>query len=464
MSLGQYLADIILEANEELPTIALFPGAFKPPHKGHFDVVQKLLQIADEVVVLVSPKEREGITAEQSMAVWNLYKPLFSGKVEIRITEGSPIKETYDIVKDSPNTNFILAFGKGEFERFKSMEKFSNVKTFDAGAVEGVNATGLRNSLSNGDRDLEEYLPSGISAIDFLDAINKTPQTERPEMDTRYMGSTVGSMHESQPEASTSPYQDMVLKAMPKIEKTSYTFNLPTSDIQYAFETGNEIVLSDEIWKNLQNSKSYKMKTLDDAIQHALKLGINPKPYIDAIKQGKEMPLPLVLCYGDGKNNYWLVGGEVILSLYRALGSIPTVLQGTVNLKMHGSISPPITEGKLSEDQNSIIYTFLKFAVKELELKKMPKLIISHDTAKAKSMHTFGYFDSNNNLIWVYFGDRVMADALRTLGHELIHRKQAEQGRIDMNSGDTGSPIENEANAQAGVLLRKFGKTHPEIY
>jgi hypothetical protein len=132
-------------------------------------------------------------------------------------------------------------------------------------------------------------------------------------------------LDESQPEASTSPYQNLVLSAMPKIEKTSMVFNLPIPDIQYAFETGNEVVLSDEMWKNLENSKSYNIKSLDDAIQYSLKLGIDPKPYIDYIKQGKDIPLPLVLNYGQGKN--YLVGGEVILSLYRALGSIPTALQ-----------------------------------------------------------------------------------------------------------------------------------------
>jgi Zn-dependent peptidase ImmA (M78 family) len=57
-----------------------------------------------------------------------------------------------------------------------------------------------------------------------------------------------------------------------------------------------------------------------------------------------------------------------------------------------------------------------------------------------------------------------MADLLRTLAHELVHRKQDEDGRIDHNSGETGSEIENEANAQAGVLLRKFGKQNEEIY
>ena len=57
-----------------------------------------------------------------------------------------------------------------------------------------------------------------------------------------------------------------------------------------------------------------------------------------------------------------------------------------------------------------------------------------------------------------------MADILRTLAHELVHRKQDEDERIDYNSGDTGSEIENEANAKAGILLRKFGKQNEKIY
>jgi cytidyltransferase-like protein len=469
MNLGQYIAQQLLEADEAKPTIALFPGAFKPPHKGHFDVVKKLLEKADQVVVLISPKNREGITAEESVAVWNLYKPLLDGTVEVKITEGSPIQEAFNTVKNNPDTNFIAAFGKGEFERFRSMDKFSNVEVFDAGAVEGINATGLRNSLNNNNKELENYLPDGISESDFLAAIGKktplSPEIPKAE-DAKFDNDTIASLKESHPETLTSPYQDLVLNAMSKIEKTAQDFNLPKQDIQYAFETGNEVVLSDSTWKELQNTKSYSMKTLDDAIQHALKLGINPKPYIDYIKQGKDIPLPLMLTYGVGKN--WLVGGEIILSLYRALGSIPTVLQGNVNLAPFGRITAPVNEtlneGKLTEKQNDTIYTFLKFATKELGLKKLPKLTISHDTKKSKAHHTFGYFDPNNNSIWIYFGDRVMADVLRTLAHELVHRKQEEEGRIKPDSGKTGSTIENEANAKAGVLLRKFGKNHPEIY
>jgi hypothetical protein len=460
LKLGKYLASTLLET-EARSVVGIYPTTNKPPHKGNFEVARELGEKANQVVVLITPDSQGGVTADHSVNVWNLYKDLLPKDIEVDISSSTPMIEILDIVRSNPKDKFIIALSRGEMERYKGMHKYPNVELMDASELEDAHDLGLKNAINNKDKDFEEHVPEGISIIDFLAAIDKQIQPELPKIDPRYMNYTAGSMHESQPEASTSPYQDLVLKAMPKIEKTSETFNIPIPDIQYAFETGNEVVLSDEMWENLQNSKSYKMKTLDDAIQHSLKLGIDPKPYIDAIKSGDDIPLPLVLNYNQG---YWLVGGEVILSIYRALGSIPTVLQGNINMKMHGSISPPITEGKLHKDQNNTIHAFLKFAIKELGLKSVPKLTISHDAEKAKELHTFGYFDPNSKSIWLYFGHRVMADALRTLAHELVHRKQDEEGRIEQGSGETGSEIENEANAQAGVLLRKFGQQHTEIY
>jgi Zn-dependent peptidase ImmA (M78 family) len=108
---------------------------------------------------------------------------------------------------------------------------------------------------------------------------------------------------------------------------------------------------------------------------------------------------------------------------------------------------------------------FLKFAIKELNLNNPPAgLTLSKDQKQAKTKHTFGYFSPEDKKIWIYVKGRNTADVLRTLAHELIHLKQAEEGRIENNSGDTGSPIENEANAMAGVLLRKYGSKHENIY
>jgi cytidyltransferase-like protein len=463
MNLGEYLANIILEA-EDQPTIALFPGAFKPPHKGHVDVVEKLLNAADQVVVLISPKTREGVTADESLAVWDLYKNKFNGSVEIKISaDASPVKEVYNVVEENPDTNFIVAFGKGEMDRYKSIEKFPNVKVFDAGTVEGANATNLRMALAqNNEEEIAKYLPEGISVTQFLQALNTKPE-EKPAGAPAKQPAPEQPLQESPPiNFEDDDYQDYVMQNQDKIEKAAAVFNLPIPDMNYAFDSGDEVVLNDDMWSNLENSKSYKMKTLDDAIQYSLKLGINPKIYIDQIKEGKVMPLPLVLCYGQDK--YYLVGGEVVLSLYRALGAIPTVLQGTLNLQTK-TLPEPLEEDLDTANDKKLLKQFIGFAIKELGIQKPPtSLTLSRDNNAAKTMHSFGSFNPNNDKIWLYVKNRNMADLLRTLAHELVHRKQAEDGRIDYNSGETGSEIENEANAMAGVLLRKFGKQNEEIY
>ena len=123
------------------------------------------------------------------------------------------------------------------------------------------------------------------------------------------------------------------------------------------------------------------------------------------------------------------------------------------------------SQGKLTESQTATLGEFIKYAIKDLGIQKPPSgLTVSYDTNKARKQSTFGTFNPDSDKIWLYVGNRNMADILRTLAHELVHRKQAEDGRLDIASGETGSDIENEANAQAGILLRNFGKLNKQIY
>jgi Zn-dependent peptidase ImmA (M78 family) len=66
----------------------------------------------------------------------------------------------------------------------------------------------------------------------------------------------------------------------------------------------------------------------------------------------------------------------------------------------------------------------------------------------------------------VYVKDRAVMDVCRSIAHELVHHKQNLENRISdhINDGGDGSEIENEANAVAGVIIRKWGKLHPELY
>ena len=53
---------------------------------------------------------------------------------------------------------------------------------------------------------------------------------------------------------------------------------------------------------------------------------------------------------------------------------------------------------------------------------------------------------------------------LRTLAHELTHHKQNLAGILDPHSGATGTDEENQANANAGIVMRDFAKQNPEYF
>jgi len=154
-------------------TVALYPGKFKPPHKGHLDVVNQLTQIADKVYVIISPKTHEGITSNQSLAIWeNLYAPLIldKSKVTFLIARISPIGDTYDIIEANPETNFIAAYGKDEVGRYQSKFKSDKVNIYNAGEIEGVNSTKLRQALfSQG--DITPYIPEEVSSVKYLETL-----------------------------------------------------------------------------------------------------------------------------------------------------------------------------------------------------------------------------------------------------------------------------------------------------
>jgi len=442
MKLGEYLVNLLLEENSK--TIAIFPGAFKPPHKGHYDVVKQLSTLADEVIVLISPNSRDGVSAEESFAVWQLYAPFLDSNVSFKIAATSPISEAYDVIKNNPDQKFIVAFGKGESDRFnqiKTSGKYNNASIYDAGnAEEGISATYLRNALRwKNSEEIKKYIPKDVDVEEFKNVLSIANKEEK--------------LQESPPlEFEQDDYQDYILQQRDKIEKAAAYFNLPIPDMEYAFNAGRPVVLNDSDWAKLENANSFNIMDLEHAIRYAHGKGIKVKPYIDAIKNGEELPLPLVLNYSQDK--YYLVAGDVVLSLYRALKQIPTVLQATLNLSLN--------ESKIQK--KSQIAEFVKFAINELSLKTVPTIKFSYNTNEAQNISSFGYFDPAQNHIWVYIKNRNTADILRTLAHELVHRKQDEENRIEQGSGETGSEIENEANAQAGVLLRKFGKENKGIY
>ena len=104
---------------------------------------------------------------------------------------------------------------------------------------------------------------------------------------------------------------------------------------------------------------------------------------------------------------------------------------------------------------------FCQFCWSKLQWTTKPVIKITDDHAEAQSLKSMGSFNPVTG-IRVLRGGRLTADWYRTLAHELVHHAQFDSGRpLD---GADGSDIENEANSQAAVILREYGRQNPQIF
>jgi len=101
-----------------------------------------------------------------------------------------------------------------------------------------------------------------------------------------------------------------------------------------------------------------------------------------------------------------------------------------------------------------------------LKEKETPKISLVGGREFAEVKTSLGGFDPISKEIYVATEGRLTADILRTLAHEMVHRKQDELGlvRNPEKDGADGSPIENQAHAVAGILMREYGRINKQIY
>ena len=124
-----------------------------------------------------------------------------------------------------------------------------------------------------------------------------------------------------------------------------------------------------------------------------------------------------------------------------------------------------LTEGLAKKDTFAILHEFVRFAAEDLELKTLPKFDFRFDTKRSVEHKSFGGYAPGAEHITITVKNRHINDVLRTLAHEMVHYSQDLKNELDDDdAGSTGSPQENEANARAAVILRNWGKKHPEYF
>lgn len=107
---------------------------------------------------------------------------------------------------------------------------------------------------------------------------------------------------------------------------------------------------------------------------------------------------------------------------------------------------------------DKMVKQLLELCQKELEIEKFPEVDLVDDYTVG-GQTAFGVFDGS---IKVAIKGRHPMDVMRTLAHELVHWKQSQEGQ-DLDGSD-GSETENQANAIAGIIMRRFGHIYPDYF
>jgi hypothetical protein len=124
--------------NEESgEVIAVIAGGFKPPHRGHMDMVQHYADMADKVKLFIGRSARpiaddergRKVTAEKSLAIWNKYlaDAGLDDRVDVEIIEGSPMKASYSVLENAvPGQTILMGCGaKDTYFSPKALAKYT---------------------------------------------------------------------------------------------------------------------------------------------------------------------------------------------------------------------------------------------------------------------------------------------------------------------------------------------------
>tara|TARA_B110000977_G_scaffold139372_1_gene176898 strand:+ start:4292 stop:7135 length:2844 start_codon:yes stop_codon:yes gene_type:complete len=182
--------------------IAAYGGGFKPPTKGHFEVVEKALNDSpeiDEFIIYVGGGERDGINQAQSILIWEIYQTYLPMKVKVEPSK-APIGDIIRLGKNNLQDEVYFVIGAREgFEddmkdiesRTKNIEeKYPNMKIKVITTLDkGISGTNARKASQVSYDDFIKYIPSELSDSEKEEVYNIV----KPSIDENGKSSPYGS-------------------------------------------------------------------------------------------------------------------------------------------------------------------------------------------------------------------------------------------------------------------------------
>jgi hypothetical protein len=399
--------------------VVLYPGAFKPPHRGHFELVKallkgsaqarvysldnqqdasdKLLQGKGEkidpitgVIIYIGSSIRNGIDKDDSKAIWDIYKKYLPGNVDIIVADANPMLVARSHAKNRPTEKFYAVTGFRSSEDFQDLKRISAFKDLDN--VQGLVVSGGENS--------------NVRATSFRDAILN------------------GSL-------------DDVLDFFPK--------ELSREEILKIVEMLKQGIIAEMMAEKIEDvySSWFDKETITES----------------------SSGIPL--------QNTGIVSSEDRAALADQLEAIKSVIDDRFEAEMNGDRIVVKTKGEspynTSDMPNNYDYgnhfaDLLEYMIREgLTVQPLPEVKIRRDIAEAENF--FGktaYYNPGDKEIVLYAAGRHPKDVTRSFAHEMIHHMQNLEGRLG-NRGTTDTTadkelaaLEEEAYLKGNMIFRNW--------
>jgi hypothetical protein len=166
------LEDLLGDGKKKIT--AIYGGGFKPPTKGHFDVVAKAAEQnpeIDDFIIYVGGGERNGVAQGESIQIWELYKKYLPMKVRIEPSK-APVGDVLRYAKEHPEEEVLWIIGAREnnpedfadiSSRTRTLDKYPNLQLRVIQTSGGVSGTAARNAVKNNNKEQFFYLIPDIA-------------------------------------------------------------------------------------------------------------------------------------------------------------------------------------------------------------------------------------------------------------------------------------------------------------
>ena len=429
--------------------IALYPGAFKPPHRGHFEVVRGLLNgnhggkvydidsyadagigvlngkgdeldSIDKVYVFIGGGTRNGITKEESMAVWNIYAKYLPGLV-VMDGEKNPMFAAKDYAKANPNEKFYAITGiraQEDLPDLKRVTTFKNRENVEglvipAGTDSNVRATDFRSAILSGNLDdVLDFFPQALSKDEILKIMN-------------------------------------MLKASIIAEIMQEDLDKKLNEM---FSVEDKIECQNCDW-------SWDVSSGGDDLYMCHKCGHNNEPANRALQEGSSgtaiAPKSVMRSADKAK----------LVTLYNRLRNVIGDQYYEIGFHHdHIIIKNKDEDQRVGFDYTPFMGSILEYMMDEgMKITPLPEVKIKKDIAESSNF--FGrtaYYDPNKKEVVLYVQGRHPKDVMRSFAHEMVHHKQNLEGRLgtigttNTNEDSNLMELEKEAYLEGNITFRNW--------